>query len=306
MNEKEQVYTHFVYVPFTGVGTSGGFRGDDWYQDRIRIFKQYTLPSLLQQTNRHFAIWFSFRPEEENNPLTADLLNYVKYKGMNYVATFEGLMYHDDKFSSGTKDKLKNIARLFRETYRNGIYTSLPSNIKEIFIDKNSTLSLRLHRALRTFRDEFNVEWVVMTRIDSDDMFHKDAIEVIKQNIKFEDRYAVGFKGGYIYNEDTKELAEYNPTTNPPFHTIVFPSHTFFAGILHHIHYRGFKSHEDIPRLFDLHVIPKRLYCVFTHNPKYHISTGFNHPFKGTEIPPNTQQKNNILAGFGIIDGFNR
>ena len=91
-------FVHLIYIPFTGVGLYGGFRGQEWYKDRIEIFKQYTLKSLLNQTERNFVIWLSFRPQEETNPLTAELLNYLKSLDIQYVATFNGLMYIDDKY----------------------------------------------------------------------------------------------------------------------------------------------------------------------------------------------------------------
>lgn len=61
MKNNKQKIIHLVYIPFTGVGIFGGFRGQEWFAKRIEIFKQYTLKSLLNQTNKNFDCWISFR-----------------------------------------------------------------------------------------------------------------------------------------------------------------------------------------------------------------------------------------------------
>ena len=55
---------HLISVPFTGLGLHGGYRGDSWFKYRVEVFKKYTLPSLMNQTNKDFTIWLQFRPEE--------------------------------------------------------------------------------------------------------------------------------------------------------------------------------------------------------------------------------------------------
>ncbi|GAF73917.1 unnamed protein product, partial [marine sediment metagenome] len=61
------------------------------------------------------------------------------------------------------------------------------------------------------------------------------------------DKLAMGFKPGYIMNYCTGEVAEYNPETNPPFYTIIFPVDKFLNPY-NHIDYTGpYESHEYIP-----------------------------------------------------------
>ena len=59
-------FIHFVYCPFTGVGIKG-YSGDEWFKYRIKLFRDYTLKSLQNQTDKDFVIWLSFRPEERGN-----------------------------------------------------------------------------------------------------------------------------------------------------------------------------------------------------------------------------------------------
>src|SRR5581483_9064301 len=285
---------HIIYVPMTGVGLYGGYRGDDWYRERIEIFKNWTLKSLQSQTSQNFVLWMSFRPQEQSNPLTGDLANYMKSQNIRYILTFDGLMYYDDKFTNGFKNKSKNIGRVLRDYWRNNRKLSdvLPA-IKEVYVNKNSSLRNRLASALLTIKDSFSrfepellqAHWVSITRLDSDDLFHKQAVEMM-QSIDAYDKGAMVCRKGLIYNQTTKEMAEWNPPTNPPFHTIFFPIDTFFTVDRHMEYMKGFTSHEDIPKLFSAFQLPDLIYCVTTHNPKNHISTIWDHPFRGNLVDP--------------------
>src|SRR3990167_2742486 len=51
-------FIHFFACPFTGLGLHAGFRGNVWLKNRIHIFEQFVLPSLLlNQTNTDFILW---------------------------------------------------------------------------------------------------------------------------------------------------------------------------------------------------------------------------------------------------------
>lgn len=194
-----------------GVGVGDYFRDDKWYAERIEIFKNYTLKSLINQENRNFALWLTFRPVDEHNRLTKELADYLKSVKMEYVMTFDGLPYWDDKFSKGFKIKIKNCLRVLRGCFRNNKWNELlPSIWKVLFKDKNSTLQERIGKSVDKIKKYFSdVDIIYLTRIDSDDMFHKSAIKEI-QSAPFESE-ALVFDKGYIYNKDTNQLAEYNP-----------------------------------------------------------------------------------------------
>lgn len=250
--------THIIYIPFTGVGKHQ-YKGDDWFRDRIEIFKNHTLKSLLNQTNKDFILWLSFRSEERNNPLINRLHNLPFWT----IFSFNGLAYFDDKNEEQNK------------------------TLKERLTEKLKALSIY----------KIDGDYIYLTRIDSDDMFHKDVVQLIQDQEPFEG--ALTLQLGNLYNKDTGEVAEWNPLTNPPFHTIMMKRETFFDPEKHIAAYEGFKSHEDIARL--RHKVlwrgdnrMDRLYTVLVHNPSMHISTNWNHPFKGKLLDKN------VLKDFGI------
>ncbi len=159
----------------------------------------------------------------------------------------------------------------------------------------NSSLESRLAQSLPI------VEWmgindlVYLTRLDSDDMLSKTAVDHIQAPLPVPVE-ALVFKKGYVYNKELDELAEWNPPANPPFHTLIMSRETFIDPKKHLAFYKNFKSHEDITEQMSYLTLPDYQYCVFTHNPQYHISTSWSHPFKGRLI----DNKEEIKKDFGI------
>ena len=257
---------HLIYTPFTGVGLHGGFRGNEWYKHRIEIFKNYTLKSMLNQSNKNFIHWMSFRMEEQYNPLTIELFNYLKSINYPIIFTFEGLMYWDDKFTEYTlKSAFWNLLMMVRDCW---IYKEWKNPFmiwKYTWEDKNRTLLQRLTYVLEKFKKDFTgYDWVYMTRIDSDDMFHKDTIDLIQSQSPTEQE-ALVFDSGYIYNVNTGQLADWNPPTNPPFHTIIFHNWVFFDSVKHLAYYKDFKTHEDTTRVFNCKTLKMKNYMVSFH-----------------------------------------
>ena len=286
-----------VYCPFTGVGIRG-YSGDDWYKYRIEIFKNYTLKSLANQTEKNFILWLSFRPQEKDNPLTAVLADIIKEHGLSYVMTFDGLMYHDDRFNKGFVERLWNTARIFRKCWRDKDFSGVYKSVLDVlYNDKNDTLPQRLGNSLKELKKYFSeADWVYMTRVDSDDMFHREAFSFIHEMPPKEKTAIVGSGRGLFYNKNLDQLAVYLPTTNPPFHTIMFPAGVFLDPISHMEYMSGFRSHEDIPKIFDTILLPDFYYCVFTDTTKHRISTTWNHAFKGKIVGSSY----NLKEDFGI------
>jgi len=184
---------HIIMTPMTGVGIKQGFRGQEWLDYRIEIFKNYTLKSLVNQTNKNFLHILSFRQEEENNKSVENLAQYIETTYPDYKAafTFDGLMYYDDKFSRNPKNVIMNLGRVAREIYRNNeAFGMNPSSaladavIKFGFLagNPNRTLAKRLSNTLANIRKIIPKEtgWIFFTRIDSDDMFRNDTVELIQ------------------------------------------------------------------------------------------------------------------------------
>ena len=242
---------HLLYCPFTGLGIFSGFRGNAWLRERIKIFKQFVVPSLHAQTSQNFTLWVSWRKEEKSNYLVKELYTYLCNEFPNRVVfTYAGVCFWDDKY---------------------------PDEIA------HQRLSLSLHQSMtELFPFVGNEEEVIMTIQPSDDCYYSGMVEEVQKILK--DTQACGYTKGYITNYGTKEVREYNPETNPPFFSIKF-NKDVFVDPHKHIKYTGpYKSHEYVPDFLEYKRIDKRGFLVGTHG--HNISTHFNIPYAGdkTEI----------------------
>lgn len=266
-----------MYVPFTGLGLYNGFRGNEWLRNRITIFCQFVIPSLRNQTNQNFIIWVSWRREERNNPYVLQFKDLLEATfGEKRVAfTFAGVCFYDDKYPD----------EVARDRLINSIHGSLPD--------------------LFDFIGE--CDYVLMTIQPSDDLYHKNAVESIQTILQNPFYDAVGFQKGYICNYNTKEVSEYNPTTNPPFYTVKFPK-DIFIDPLSHANFTALKkdsgkykagtplpSHEYVGDCLRYALVGDlRGFLVGCHG--QNISTNFNIPYKGDVVDQL------ILSEFGVYD----
>lgn len=267
---------HIIAIPMTSVGLHGGFRGNVWYKHRIEVFKNYTLKSLANQTNKDFFIWMWFRPEEKDNPLTQEIARAIEVVGLKYIFTFDGLMYYDDKFTDYTvKTKIRNLLMMVWDMWKYKEWKSPRELWRHTWENKNETLLSRLDLSLRQMEKEITTDyhWVYMTRIDSDDMFHEEVVNLI-QSQQPAKKKALVFDKGFIYNIITGQLGTWEPKTNPPFYTIIFPVNVFFAPWKHVNYYGSFTTHEDIPQVFDCTTLDMDKYMVTFHSK--HISTAWD------------------------------
>ena len=300
MTETTNKLLHIICLPVTGVGLHGGYRSDSWFKHRLNIFRNYTLKSLANQSNKNFLLWLWMRPEEEKNPITKDWIKALDESRLAYIITYHGLAYRDDKFVHYTlRVKLRNLLMMLRDCFHYKQWHGFKTIWKYTWENKNETLLVRLTQALKEVKEIIGSEfdWVYLTRLDSDDMLHCEAVNLI-QSQPPEVRRSLCFDAGFLYNVDTGQLAEWKPPTNPPFHTIIFPGYTFFDAVSHKEYYRDFKSHEDATRVFNPVKLDIGKFCVTYHG--RHISTawespllkkayhavkyGTTEPFKGREI----------------------
>ena len=255
-------FCHLIQTVFTGRGLNG-YGGDEWFKGRIAIFKKYCISSLLNQTNKDFIHWICFRAEEEDNPITKDLIKYLEgLKDYKFVCTFHGQPFCDDK-------KTANIG--LRERVKNSL-----AEVEKYTIDK---------------------DYVYFTVLDSDDMFRDEMVELIQQE-KYAERKVLTPIIGFIINDETKELAVWNHPTCPPYYTIMFPKETFIDVDLHLAYYGDFISHEDIPRVFNQVRMKDYLYCCTVHGGN--ISTEWWNTTRG-ELIFYDNYKQQIFKSFGII-----
>jgi len=253
---------HIFQIPFTGKGLYNGFRGQDWYDLREKIFKKYTLKSLMNQTNKDFGLWISFRPEEKKNPTTKKIIEALKKSSLDYVITFNGIMMTDDRG-----------------------------------VDHNADLEERLKEALPNLKKLVgDAKFVYETNLDSDDMLHQTFSDIVQKK-EFEPGGALYMKDGYAYNIKDRLVEWNNPASNQNY-TIMFPADYYLNAKKRLIYLHGLKTHEEIPIKFNTEKLPGGLYCAVIHGTN--ISTVWNHPFMGKEIYYDDEKKF-ILKNFGII-----
>lgn len=291
--------SHVILIPFSVVGLGLASLDPGWLGRRIKIFEDYTLKSLLNQTNRNFTLWLAFRPEDVYDHRIVALSTRLTLQGVAHALTFDWLPYHDDKFSKGFFTKVKNCARIARAAWRaRRLRGMLRALFTTLFQDRNRDLTRRLSRMLDTLKVKVDArgDSVLLTRLDSDDLLERGAIQEIQSMPR--QAGCLAWWNGFIFNSKTGELAEYRPDTCPPFFTLTMPGSVFWSAIQHRIFWDNFTSHEDAPKVWTVRRLKDPKYCVVIHEPRNHISSVWNHPFRGNLVG---EGKEEILKRFGIV-----
>ena len=149
----EYKVTHFLHIPWTGLGLYNGYRGDRWLKNRIKVFKQFVIPSLLSQTNKNFIVWCAFRHEEANNSLVKELQEYMAgITSFKTVFTFAGICFYDDKYPD--------------DVARDRLITSIHGSMADLL----------------NVMGESNT--ILMTIQPSDDCYHRNAVEALQRLFK--------------------------------------------------------------------------------------------------------------------------
>jgi len=212
-------------TPFKDFDGDDGFKGNTWYRHRADIFKEYTIKSLANQTDKDFLVWVQFREKERKNPITRMIRRLMNEAGLNFICTFNGAILREDK------------------AYWH-----------------NDNLIERAEKSLKELGD-INEDYVVEVGLDSDDMVHKGFVDLVKNEPH---REAFYMKGGYIYSTDGR-LAEWKNPESMSIYTINYPTRVFSNAKEHFDYQKGFSSHEQIPNIFDAKQLPDGLYCATTH-----------------------------------------
>lgn len=255
---------HLLYTPFTGLGLYGGHRGERWLKNRIQIFKQFVIPSLLAQTNKNFILWISWRYEERSCHIVKEFKEYLdSIQEFKTFFTYAGVCFWDDKYNND--EALKRLSEAIH-----GSIGEILNNIGE-------------------------AETILMTIQPSDDCYYSRMVDEVQKEL-CNNIDAVGYRYGYVGDYVNRRIAEWNPTTNPPFYTIKFKREIFIDPYKHMKFTGPYKSHEFVPDFLKYKTLETRGYLVGTHGEN--ISTIFNHPFTqheylGSNILP-------ILAKFGL------
>jgi len=242
-------FKHYFYVPFVGLGLYGGRRWNPWLKNRITIFNQFVVPSLLAQTNQNFSIWVSWRPQEKGEKQVENfkLLLISLFGRDRVIFTYNGVCFWDDKFPDD---------------------------------EAHEKLITNLHHTIGELMDDIgDVKNVLMTIQPSDDCYYKGMVDEVQRELKPRAVQAFSYLRGFMGNYQTLETIEYNPETHPPFYTIKFPKEIFIDPFKHAQYTGPYHSHEYAVDKLNGRTTESRGFLVGCHGEN--ISTHFNNPYGG-------------------------
>lgn len=128
------------------------------------------------------------------------------------------------------------------------------------------------------------VSHVYVTRIDSDDLFAPDALEVVENHKPIDpDRVeALVFQRGYLHDMKSNKTGVYF-SHSPPFHTIMFPLKVFqsreeYGKVFHKI-----GDHSIVHRNLPTQVLPSWKFTVLIHD--HNFLSDFSYGREGGHVP---------------------
>ena len=285
---------HIIYIPMGGVGLFDDPNDNVWLLYRLSVFREYTLKSILNQTVKPDLLWISFDGRAGNPWIKALEIELNRY--LPTLITHTGLIYADDKFVFRLKSS-KSYESTFKQAYRMASRSVRKRDIRIFFrylhrlMFKNRSLIERMDATLPQVRRMLGrFDWAYLTRIDSDDLIHKDWVWEVNNHYP-QRKLSLVRQRGYVYNGET--LAIWNPQTCPQFFTLCIPDVAFRMGSEFVDYWGDYISHEDANKVFEWRKLEDFRYVMLMH--KNQISSVFNHPFKGDII-----DNKDILKDYGI------
>ena len=123
---------------------------------------------------------------------------------------------------------------------------------------------------------------VYMTRIDSDDLYRCDALELLNRKSPIEPGRveASMFTMGYIFDLRTKRLGWYKKASQP-FHTLMFPTEIFLDKDLYEKNFVG--DHSMVAGRYRTQGLPPFRFCVLIHG----LNCGSSFENRGARIMRN-------------------
>lgn len=278
---------HFLYMPLTGLGLYGGYRGARWLKNRLKIFWQFVYPSLLAQTNKNFVLWVSVRPEDRHNSIIKQFKTDLEWYGSKITGAHSSAMFYPPEAPIQTVFTYSGVC-FWDDKY--------PDDVA------HDRLATAIHQSLGQGLYDFigEADEVLMTIQPSDDCYWNGMVEETQKFFAENPSVHVfGYKHGFVMDYINLKLADWNPTTTPPFFTIRFPKETFGNPLLHLKWTGPYKSHEYVKDFLPAKYLEdKRSFLVGTHGEN--ISTIFNHPFAGLQYRESDMRT--VLEDFGLAN----
>lgn len=189
-NMKKIKFNHFLITMFNLKGISSELSHKDWEcwnMYRFDFFQKYTLPSVLNQSNKNFKWLIYFDASTPKNILE-------KIKLLNIIS------FIHIKFEDGIDSFMSNYS----------------NTIKSYINDKS--------------------QWVITSRMDSDDALHKDVIKTIQQNFFPKNGQIISFASGYTFDIKLKKMSHYYYFKSPFLSIIEKIDSKHFKGIYYYGH----------------------------------------------------------------------
>jgi hypothetical protein len=150
---------------------------------------------------------------------------------------------------------------------------------------------------VKIMKDFPEAKYVYATRIDSDDMFHRDAVKEI-QSHEFGWRRALVYQKGYYYDCVNKQMRDIWSVC-PPFFTVIFPYAAYLTTETIEKYKDAPEGHDQIIHKMNSITLSENKFMVLIHG-KNNRST-FSDPGENVSFVPIEQHKE-ILENFGITE----
>lgn len=148
---------------------------------------------------------------------------------------------------------------------------------------------------------EINTPYLNWTRIDSDDMFHKDVMLEVKENAKFTDQ-----RETVVYRDLIQWNVLHNFVSDIKISRTPFASHTFPKAI--YKNWVEFKKQQFMGYRSCLNVLTPRRVCIVRHDRNVTWPRIFKDPRSSRYLRDEMRKRNNIIKGapqmFKVLKNF--
>ncbi len=185
-----------VNIGFRNGKTCAGHKVDHtkWLDARLKIFERFTLPSIMAQTEKRFRWLLFFSPETPDS--FADRIAGYQRQCPQLVPVFSYM----------------TCEKGGEEVERIRIRLGVKDDGREEKIELHSHIAAKVFGIIDGDLLANPTDWVLTTRIDSDDVVSKDFMDVIYRAKK--DHHFISIPRGYVYDSRTKEVWKKNSAHN--------------------------------------------------------------------------------------------
>lgn len=245
----------------------------DWMIKHIDLYKKYF---KFDEKEKAIIVWSKLKSD--------------KFKTDKEIKKW--LEHRMDVFMKYTVDSFKRQTCqdfYYLINYDEGIGKFLDGELKKYpKLPDNIILTPHYYQEMEKIIKDY--KYLYLVRIDSDDMYHKDFIQKLKDFKPKKDTKVLIAQQGYVYNVNTNDLGIWF-YKSPPFYTLIYETDKFLKGYRYEIH--GHRSAIDLQH----ELIPGNNYVVIIHGEN--TVSRFNSSFTKETITDKVE-KQRILKEFNL------